>query len=233
MKIIIFYGLKRSGNHFILSSIMQHFKNSVHINNLFYFNYKNFVKYKQISITKREKDHSLSGIKGADCVILSLENRKINEKEIKQFIKNERDVNVVLLLRNPYNQLSSAWKVYNKDVKKITSHLKFWPIYARHFINENRNYDFIDVRILYDKFCTDEHYVKKVFEQLNIHNIEFNKESAITYQKSSFNEQNHSRKCYGTLNDCIFHDDPNFLALFDVNDRKKRFKSLWKKVLNK
>ena len=155
----------------------------LHINNLFYLNYKNFVKYKQISITKREKDHSLSGIKNADCVILSLENRNINEKEIKQFIKNERDVNVVLLLRNPYNQLSSAWKVYNKDVEKITSHLKFWPIYARHFIDENRNYDFIDVRILYDKFCTDEHYVKKVFEQLNIHNIEFNKESAIYISK--------------------------------------------------
>lgn len=232
MKIIIFYGLKRSGNHFVLSTIMQHYKNIVHINNLNKLNYKIFIKNKDVEITVREKDQWLSGVKGADCVILSLENRTINETEIHKFITNEEDVNVVLLLRNPYNQLSSAWKVYNKDAEKVTSHLKLWPSYARYFLNENNNYDFINIRILYDKFCENEEYVKKVFEKLGINEVQFDKDLTIHYQKSSFKNGNQARKCYGSLEDCIFHDDPNFLQLFDTNDRKNRFKGLWKKVLN-
>ena len=52
MKTIIVYGLRRSGNHFLISIILQQFSNYVHINNTD-LSYDKYVKYKNIKKKKR------------------------------------------------------------------------------------------------------------------------------------------------------------------------------------
>ena len=47
MKTIILYGLRRSGNHFLISTILQQFSNYVHMNNM-NLSYNNYIKYRNI-----------------------------------------------------------------------------------------------------------------------------------------------------------------------------------------
>jgi hypothetical protein len=87
MKTIILYGLRRSGNHFLISTLLQQFSNYVHINDLSSLSYDNYIKWKNIEKTKECIDNVWTGFKDVECVVISLENKTINNNELDNFKK--------------------------------------------------------------------------------------------------------------------------------------------------
>jgi hypothetical protein len=59
MKTIIVYGLRRSGNHFLISSILQQFTNYVHLNDI-NISFNEYIKYKNITKDKETVDRKYS-----------------------------------------------------------------------------------------------------------------------------------------------------------------------------
>ena len=78
---------------------------------MFRFSFDSYINYKNIDITTNRSDRVFTGFKNADCVVISMENKTIDASELEKF-KNIDDCHIVLLLRNPYNNLASAWKEY-------------------------------------------------------------------------------------------------------------------------
>ena len=222
MKTIILFGLRRSGNHFIISTILQQFKNSVHINDS-YLSYNEYIKYKDIDIKDKSINRIYTGFKNADCIIISIENKDIDYIELEKF-NNISDIYSIILIRNPYNNLSSAWKVYNGNLDKINELINLWQIYANTFINDTKL-----IKILYDKFATDDNYIHNILEKLNITKIYIDKKIYIQYQKSSFSNPLRKGKCYGYLKDCVFKNNKKFLILFN----NTKIEDQWNNILIK
>ena len=129
MKTILFFGLRRSGNHGIIGLILSKYKNSIHINDVKlsyrkYCFFKNIPKYDNIGT----HNHYV-GFNGVDCIVISMENEIKSFIELQKF-KNIPNLNIILLLRNPYNNLSSVWKIYEKDIKQTILIKNLWIKYA-------------------------------------------------------------------------------------------------------
>tara|TARA_Y100000389_G_scaffold202684_1_gene248745 strand:+ start:1575 stop:2270 length:696 start_codon:yes stop_codon:yes gene_type:complete len=218
MKTIILYGLRRSGNHFLISLILQQFSNYVHLNDIC-LSYDNYIKWKNINKTKERIDCGWTGFKDVECVVISLENKTI-DKELDKFRKIE-NCNVLFLLRSPYCHFSSVWRVYNKNESKLLEIIKLWKIYAKHFI---QNDEFI--KVLYDELSTDDNYIVNLLKKLDIYNIKsIDKSKYIRFQKSSFGSNSAQQKqVYKTLENCVFKNDVNFIKL--LKD-KKEIDNLW------
>ena len=108
MKTIIIHGLRKSGNHFLIPIILQQFLNYVHINNSDTLSYDKYIKWKNIVKTKNRIDHEWTGFKDVECVVISLENKRIDN------FRKIDNCYFFILLRSPYCHFSSAWSVYNK-----------------------------------------------------------------------------------------------------------------------
>lgn len=232
MKIFIFYGLKRSGNHGIISSIIQAHPNSIHINNV-RLSIAKFRKFYNIPITKHARSRQYTGFKNADCLIISMENNSPDIVKIKKFQKafsNHIDtVYPILLLRNPYNNASSIWKIYHNlnvtsQAVKTTFIINTWKLYATEYLNDNS----IFIKILYDKFYTDNHYRKNLFKLFNIDNID-NIDFDVKYGPgtSSFKKKQKRKLFWGEMKDSVYYPHPIFSSLFshDIHE-------LWNKIKN-
>lgn len=206
MKTIIIYGLRRSGNHFLISSILQQFKNYVHLNDM-NLSYNEYLKYKHIKKEKECISREWSGFQDVECVVISLENKTIDNTELDYFRKID-DCYFFILLRCPYSHFSSVWEVYNKSESELLKIVNLWKIYAKHFIN---NSDLIQV--LYDEFTTNEEYRVNVIKQLEIDNINIDVNNYIDYQQSSFHSSEYKQQVYKTLENCVFNDDEKFVEL--------------------
>ena len=218
MKTIILYGLKRSGNHFLISTILQQFSNCVHINNV-KLSYDKYIEWKNIEKTKERIDCDWTGFKGVECVVISLENKIIDNNEFDKF-KNIDNCNFLMLLRCPYCNFSSVWKVYNKNENKLRLSVKLWKIYAKYFLNNNEV-----IKVLYDELATNNNYMYDVLKKLGIDNIKkVDNNKYIKWQLSSFKKNKTKQKqVYKTLENCIFKDDKDFIRL--VKD--KEIDNLW------
>ena len=218
MKTIILYGLKRSGNHFLISMILQQFSNYVHLNDTC-LSYKNYIKWKNIEKDKERVDCGWTGFKDVECLLISIENqKKINNNELDNFRKID-DCNFLVLLRCPYCHFSSVWEVYDKNESMLLEIIKLWKIYAKHFTNNN---EFI--KVLYDELSTNENYIANLLKKLNIDIKKINKNKYIRWQRSSFNSNSvNKQQVYKTLKNCVFKDDKIFLKL--VKD--KEIENLW------
>ena len=223
MKIVILFGLKRSGNHYLLSNIIQNYDNHVHLNDTD-LSYSKFNSFRDIEVTNRRIDRKYTGFKGVDCVILSCED-KINFGEVTKFLTNkseEDEVYPILLIRNPYNNMSSLKKKF-PNMKVMQSKIRLWQIYAKFFISDESN-EFI--KIVYDHFCTDPKYFKDKLDKLNINVDNIDKSVEINYQQSSFQNESQSRRYYGNLITCVYANDKSFVKLFDKTD----IEELWDKI---
>ena len=111
MKLVILIGLKRSGNHGITNLILKTQRNHLHLNDLKNFTYENFQKFSKKQTKIQTIDQEWGGFKNKDFLLISLENNELNAliDEIGNF-KEEK--NVILLLRNPFNNLASAYKYF-------------------------------------------------------------------------------------------------------------------------
>ena len=219
MKTIILHGLRRSGNHWLISILLQQFSNYVHLNNIC-LSYDKYIKWKNIEKNKERIDNNWTGFKDVECVVISLENKTINNNELDNFRKID-NCHFVFLLRSPYCHFSSVWKVYNKNESRLLEIIKLWKIYAKFFIHNNNN-EFI--KVLYDELTTKENYKINLLKKLGIDNININENKQIMWQKSSFNSNSvHKQQVYKTLENSVFKDDEKFLKL--VKD--KELDNLW------
>ena len=217
MKTIIVYGLRRSGNHFLISIILQQFSNYVHLNDTD-LSYDKYVKYKNIEKKKERNDNIWTGFKDVECVVISLENKTINNNELDKFRKID-NCYFLILLRCPYCHFSSVWKVYNKNESRLLEITKLWKIYAEYFIHNNGF-----IKVLYDELLSKENYKINLLKKIGIDNINENEYKKIMWGESSFNSNSaHKQQVYKTLENCVFKDDKNFLKL--VKD--KEIDNLW------
>ena len=223
MKTIIIYGLKRSGNHFLISVILNQFSNYVHLNDI-ELSYDQYIKYKNKKKIMNRVDNKYSGFKNVQCVILSLENKIIDEDEINKF-KIIDDCYFLILLRSPYCNFSSTWKINKKYKKnKLLEIIKLWKIYAKIFLNNNEY-----IKVIYDELSTNINYKINLLKNLGINNINFNNIKNIPYQKSSFYNNHNKGQIYKTKETCIYKNNKLFLNLVD----DKEIDNLWNLIKKK
>lgn len=151
MVLIIFNGIKRSGNHGIINLMIKSNPNSVHINDVEY-DLEKINKYKNIAITDRVVDRKYTGFKDSFLTIISIEDN---------FTKSSLG-KTVYLVRNPYNNLASLYCTTGKSFEKMIYYKKLWKSMVNYIKDNNKYY------ILYDKFYRNEDYRKNVFKKLGI-----------------------------------------------------------------
>lgn len=221
MKTIIIYGLRRSGNHYLISTILQQFTNYVHINDTI-LSYEKYNTYKEIEKTVSQIDNDWTGFKDVECVIISIENQLINKYELQLF-NHIYDMHIMMLIRCPYSHFSSVWKVYNKDKTMLTYLIKLWKLYAEEFNNpESKNI----IKVVYDEYVVNDRYIINTLQKLGINNININNDIEIPYQKSSFKTNEKQRQVYRTINNCNYKTDINFIKLVKDND----IATMWKLI---
>lgn len=155
MHIILFYGLRRSGNHAILNLFIKGYKNYVHINDVKELDYEEFNKNAMIPITVTDIDRKYTGFLKTDLVIISMENKLPNYDVINKIQESYENVYVFMLLRNPINHLSSAWTEYKNNKKNIFNEIKkLWIEYSKIIIKNDNKINYI----IYDKFYSNEDY---------------------------------------------------------------------------
>jgi hypothetical protein len=225
MKTIFLYGVRRSGNHFITSLILQHFTNYVHINDS-YISYDQYMKYKDIEKYEKHCDHKWTGFKNVDCVLVSIENKPIEKDEVEKF-KHIENCYFLSILRCPYTQLSSAWKTYERDSNRMREILKLWKLYANHFLEDDNQF----IKISYDEFASNDDYIVDTIQKLGCtYNNTIDKNKTIKWQRSSFDAKSDKKaQVYKTLEDCIYKDDKAFVRL--ASDAE--VKTLWEKCIAK
>lgn len=225
MKTIILFGLRRSGNHFLISQILQQYSNYVHINNK-ELDYDNYIKYKNIKKSKSRSDNKWTGFLDTECIVISIENKIINFNELEKF-NNIDNCYSIILLRCPYSNFSSIWKIYdNHKEERLIRIVNLWKIYAKIFIDDNNNL----IKILYDEFCLKDDYIINSLLKLNIDIKKINRDNYIPWQESSFESKN-SKRVYDTLETCVFKDDEIFLKL--IEDKDKEIFNLWNIIKSK
>jgi len=209
MKIILLYGLRRSGNHFLISTILQQYTNYVHINDV-RLSYLNFEKYKNIDKNKSRIDNEWTGFKGVECVVISMENKMIDFDILDAFHKIKNCYSIILL-RCPYSNFASNWKVYNKNYDKLIEIIKLWKIYANIYIDDNKL-----IKVLYDEFAVNNIYIINILQKLNINILKINTNEYIQYQDSSFKDENENKKRINdTITSCVYKNDTEFIKLID------------------
>jgi hypothetical protein len=166
-KIIFWYGLRRSGNHGMQDFIFKlPNENVVHMNNQ-RLNYETFIKYSKIEPTNKLED-SYTGFKNIPYVLLSMENISLDNSELLEINKfnNFNNITKIIILRNPFNNLSSTWKITKNNIEQLLEAKHLWIQYANFILQNNNANDFMF--ILYDKFYNDIEYRNTIINEINL-----------------------------------------------------------------
>jgi len=182
--------------------------------------YKKYIKYRKIRMTQSRSDREYTGFKDAECVIISMENKDIDNRELNMFGKLD-DCYPVMLIRCPYDHLSSVWKVYEMDTKRTKEILDLWEKYAETFIKDDKL-----IKVVYDELCSNKKYLLGILEKIGIKNPVYDQEKKIIWQDSSFEDKKHARKIYNTLETCNYARDPRFTRMFE----KRNHYNLWNTI---
>jgi len=212
VKTIILYGCKRSGNHGLINLFIKSDKNYVHINDTI-LSYDQYNKAKLIDISKRDIDRRYTGLKGANLVILSMENQLPDYAEMKKF-ENMSDIFRLILLRNPYNTFASIWKFFDKSTYSLNGAIYWWFQYSKIFLNESED-DASLIKVIYDKFYSDSEYRIDIFNQCGIDfgEVEGYIDGFTKYGVSSFEDKKLQRSRNYTLESNPYNDDREFMKM--------------------
>lgn len=134
-----------------------------------------------------------------------MKNNKIDFKELEKF--NEiPNVYPIILITNPYNNLCSAWKVYNQNQDFAKAMKNLWIEYATLYLQDN---DLI--KVSYDRFYADEPYRISVLQAMSIsyHTVKQETENHTKWGHSSFQDPSQQRGLNATLTNNPFCKDPN------------------------
>lgn len=201
---------------------MQQFNNVIHINDVD-LRFDEYNKFKNINISKKRIDNEWTGFKNAECVIISMENKDINFNILNGF-KNIKDCYCLLLLRSPYTNFSSVWKVYEKedDKKKILNDIvRKWVDYSKIFTQNNHM-----IKVLYDEFSSNKDYRSKIFKCIGIRKLKIDEKVNIKYQESSYENNSKSKQVYKSIRNCSYKDDQEFLKIV----KKPEINLMWIKI---
>ena len=230
MKLVILIGLKRSGNHGITNLILKTQRNHLHLNDLKNFTYENFQKFSKKQTKIQTVDQGWGGFKNKDFLLISLENNELNAliDEISNF-KEEK--NVILLLRNPFNNLASAYKYF---IEKRIGHGLFlllqmkilWKQYCQFILKEHSF-----TCILYDKFYSNLKYRKKIFKELRIEYEEEHLNEITGYGRSFFDLNAKNTDKQDIFNRWKYFKDDKYFIQYVLNDNE--LCGLWNSVCRK
>jgi hypothetical protein len=225
MKTIIFFGIIRSGNHGLINAILDGYKNPIHINNVV-LNYETYKKHSQIQIDKKRSDINYIGFKGCDCVILSIENISIDNKQIDLFLKNVDDVKISVLIRNPYNCISSVYKCH-KNEAFVRYVVKQWVEYCNIVLHPPAHIH----PLIYDKVFTDNGNYNEFMTHVGIRDVSDEVKTSYTkWGYSSWDIKTDIRRMMGSLDDCLYANNEFIRSIFESNPHVGE---LWKKVHRK
>ena len=222
MKTILLFGLRRSGNHFIISTILQQYTNYVHINDVD-LSFDKYNKFKNIEKDKERISRKWTGFKDVECVVISMEN-KLKDFDLLEKFNSIDDCYSIVLLRCPYSNFSSVWKTYNEDNDRLIEIRDLWKLYAKKVIEKN-NF----VKIIYDKYTLDDEYILERLRSMNIEIKNINRNKYINNQKSVFKSK-FQKRTNDTLENCIYSDNVNFVSL--IKEHKEEIDELWNSIMN-
>lgn len=218
MQLILFYGIRRSGNHGILNMFLKGLNNFVHINDSLWDEQK-FMYYLEQPITFRIIDRSYTGMKNADNVIISIEDTPPTKP-----INSHTNTKQCILIRHPWNNLASLWKTYNNDTDKLLYYKNKWIEYANFILNNHYKYTII----IYDLFYKNKNYRLNVLNSLG---IQYNEE--YLHEKPGWAKSSFPQKV--TILDNEFNRYLNFKhdTIFQKNIiQDTQLTQLWEKILN-
>lgn len=232
-KIFFILGVKRTGNHAIINWLYKMIPNYVHLNNmrLSDFTVTNYDKYLTVlPVTENYVDNCWTKFNCSNNLIISFENANVQDttKLINKFCEQIQIKPVIILIyRNPYNALSSIWKIYNKNQQILNKHIKLLIDYGHDFLNN----DMQRMNILYDKWFKDITYRKSLSKKLSLQFDDSNFDKIFLHGYSSFDGylyKNDASKMdvlnrYDNfLNDSVFQDI--------LQKHKTELDAIWNKI---
>ena len=241
MKLIILIGLKRSGNHGITNLILKNQKNYLHLNDLTDFTYENFQNFSKKQSNIQTMDQKWCGFKNKDLLLISLENIELNAM-VNKICNFKEKKNIILLIRNPFNNLASAYKYFIE--KKIGNGLFLlqqmkilWKQYCQ-FILKNQSFyhwsastSSTSTCILYDKFYSNLEYRKQIFKELEIEYKEEHLNEITGYGRSFFDLNAKNTDKQDIFNRWKYFKDDKYFIQYVLNDSE--LLRLWNSVCRK
>lgn len=227
MKTIIWYGLRRSGNHgLIYLLLLSSQKKYVFINDLKYLSYEKYQQCLEQDMTPFDISKNALGIqyvdlikhaclytgfKNAELVVLGFENKPLSLLSLQEMDKFPiADTYKVILFRNPFNNLASIYHKFEKNKELVISMIELWLQYANFIIHHHQSNNYIF--LFYDKFYKDKEYQTQISQQLDVElnmDFDFNDENKIFMARSSFTQtlysNNETNRYLEYINDDFFN----------------------------
>lgn len=203
------FGLRRSGNHMLVASIMSCFDK----NEVYYFNdVSNPLSILNLNRTPRKYYHegdthyfnllssklvnkemyiNFQKIQFKKCIIQTYEDQdlEIIDKINMQSIGQSKYKYNILILRDPFNLFASRMKHLEKfhtNYLSINNKIvKLWKQYAREFLDETNILGEIKIVINYNKFIIDKEYQKEILNKLNLPFEKFNCNTILNFGNGS------------------------------------------------
>ncbi|MDY7012685.1 MAG: hypothetical protein SVX43_03635 [Cyanobacteriota bacterium] len=235
-------GIKRSGNHAIINWIAKQQTGEVkHLNNLlpgrnpYRFLYKHYP-------TEYFRQEACGNFSQKDCLIYSYENCKL-PKVVTRGVEWKHDLYLgkskerydVLILRDPFNMIASAFHNHAKQIKKhnkiVHSYFKekgtmedldiveLWLSYAREYLGETQYLNQKKVPVNYNAWVLDANYRKDIAEQLK---LEFSDRGLEDVREQGGGSSFEGRNLHGQATKMdvlnrwkIVADDPDYRRLLD------------------
>ena len=177
-------GLRRSGNHAIITWIRRHYPEYIyHLNNIpvkqnpYRFLAEHFPKDNLKQEAKGNFTHK-------NCLIYSYENGALEniadpifEAKHDIYLGKSRTRTDVLILRDPFNMFASMLaggektnsKLRYMRIRKSEKNIsQLWLDYAKEFLGETSYLKNNKLVINYNKWCLEENYRKQISKQLNL-----------------------------------------------------------------
>lgn len=172
------FGLRRSGNHALISWIISNFGN----NEVFYFNdvrnasislyntpsfiSKTDRRVKAIKEKLAERRHMF---KNKVCLIHSYEDRDLNIIKQVDHHNNGKSENLfnILILRDPYNMVASRLELEHPNTRVTPKIMSLWEQYAKEYMGLT---NILDNKIVvdYNQFCSNPEYRNKLALSLKL-----------------------------------------------------------------
>lgn len=204
-------GLKRSGNHGIITWIRRHYNERVwHLNDVSPNRnpYRNLYEHYSKKDLKQEAQGSFSQ---KECLIYNHENYTLEsltnsllEKKHDLYLGKSHTRYDLLILRDPYNTFASILKGQINDNnfsyvhtlpqnhKSIT---QLWLDYAKEFLGETNYLKYNRVMVNYNQWISDQNYRKNISKKLGLDfcdtgfNVVKNYGGGSSFQGTEFNNQ--------------------------------------------
>jgi len=160
---ILFFGLKRSGNHAILTWVLSHLETYRHYNNVFIMDGKCYVDF--VSDINLSDDHpySVNLYSFEDRVVFSNVNPLLDWSGLPS---KQR----IMIIRDPYNMYASRLQVHrnpNKDYPLLVKYwtawteamnLDLWLSFAKEFTGETNHLGSDCIKVNYNTWLENERY---------------------------------------------------------------------------